>query len=451
MPSGASQVTSLRPAAPANGSRRTGSVMPGAWPMTSARCPSRAHRIGGGIMRGHIRHPAIVWCSSASVRTRTAGWSAIRAYATRPVSTPERISADLVICRLSQLATPGGETGEPLRGAALGDVEVHEGDMWIAAYAGEIVAVGHGYEVRDQIDLDDGAIIIDAPGLVAVPGLIDCHTHSTLRRRSRRRVRAALPRRLLRGDPGERRRHPLDRARDARGRSTTSSSRARAGVLAGMLEHGATTVEIKSGYGLDTETESMMLRAVQEAGYESAAHVMSTCLAAHAVPEGTDADAYIQLCIDEILPEVAEWALAEAADVFCERGAFDADQARRYLEAAREHGLALRLHGDQFAEIGAIDLAIELAARSVDHLEATGPEGVAKLAASDVVGVALPAVGADAGAPDAPGARADRRRRAARARDRLQPRLEPVRLAPDGDAPGLHAGPPARPPRRSPR
>ncbi len=173
-------------------------------------------------------------------------------------------------------------------------------------------------------------------------------------------------------------------------------------VLAGMLEHGATTVEIKSGYGLDTATESMMLRAAQEAGYDSAAHVMSTCLAAHAVPEGTDADAYIQLCIDEILPEVAEWALAEAADVFCERGAFDADQARRYLEAAREHGLALRLHGDQFAEIGAIDLAIELAARSVDHLEATGPEGVAKLAASDVVGVALPTAALTLGRPMPP-------------------------------------------------
>jgi imidazolonepropionase len=117
---------------------------------------------------------------------------------------------------------------------------------------------------------------------------------------------------------------------------------------------------------------------------------------------GTDADAYIQLCIDEILPEVAEWALAEAADVFCERGTFDADQARRYLEAAREHGLALRLHGDQFAEIGAIDLAIELAVRSVDHLEATGPEGVAKLAASDVVGVALPASALTLGRPMPP-------------------------------------------------
>ena len=209
-----------------------------------------------------------------------------------------------------------------------------------------------------------------------------------------------------------------------------------------MLEHGATTVEIKSGYGLDTATESMMLRAAQEAGYDSAAHVMSTCLAAHAVPEGTDADAYIKLCIDEILPEVAEWALAEAADVFCERGAFDVDQARRYLEAAREHGLALRLHGDQFAEIGAIDLAIELAARSVDHLEATGPEGVAKLAASDVVGVALPTAALTLGRPMPP-ARAliDAGGLLALATD-FNPGSSPCDSLPVGHAPGLHAVPP---------
>jgi imidazolonepropionase len=146
----------------------------------------------------------------------------------------------------------------------------------------------------------------------------------------------------------------------------------------------------------------MLLRAIQEASYESAAHVVSTCLAAHAVPEGSDAETYLKLCIDEILPEVAEWTLSDMADVFCERGAFDADQARRYLEAAREHGLALRLHGDQFAEIGALELAIELEARSIDHLEATGPEGIAKLAASGVVGVALPTAALTLNRPLAP-------------------------------------------------
>jgi imidazolonepropionase len=317
------------------------------------------------------------------------------------VSTQERISADLVICRLSQLATPGGVTGEPLRGAALGDVEVHTGDMWIAAYAGEIVAVGHGYEVREQIDLDDGAIIIDAPGLVAVPGLIDCHTHSCYAgdrvNEFELRCRGASYEEIHASGGGIL--STVAATRDATQYELATGLRK---VLAEMLEHGATTIEVKSGYGLDTETEVEMLRAIQEAGYESAPHVTSTFLGAHAVPEGTDADSYLNLCIGEMLPEIAEWDLAEAADVFCERGAFDVAQAKRYLEAARERGLALRLHGDQFAEIGALDLAIELEARSIDHLEATGPEGIAKLAASGVVGVSLPTAALTLNRPLAP-------------------------------------------------
>ena len=317
------------------------------------------------------------------------------------MSTQERISADLVICRLAQLVTPGGVTGEPLRGAALGDVEVHEGDMWIATYAGEIVAVGHGHEVRDHIDLDDGAIIIDAPGMVAVPGLIDCHTHACYAgdrvNEFEQRCRGATYEEIHAAGGGIL--STVAATREASQFELASNTRR---VLAGMLEHGTSTIEIKSGYGLDTETEIVMLRAIQEAGYESASHVMGTFMGAHAVPEGSDADAYVQLCIDEMFPELTEWGLAEAADVFCERGAFDVAQARRYLEAAREHGLGLRLHGDQFAEIGAIDLAIELEARSIDHLEATGPEGIAKLAASGVVGVSLPTAALTLNRPLAP-------------------------------------------------
>jgi imidazolonepropionase len=151
-----------------------------------------------------------------------------------------------------------------------------------------------------------------------------------------------------------------------------------------MLCAGTTTWEAKSGYGLDRETELASLRVIHGAGGTA------TWLGAHAVPpEFDDADAYLDFALGEVLPEAAE--IAEAADVFLERGAFDADQARRYLEACRAAGLAVRLHGDQFTELGAIPLAIELAARSVDHLEATGPDGVRALARSDVVGVLLPA------------------------------------------------------------
>src|SRR5581483_8463574 len=148
--------------------------------------------------------------------------------------------------------------------------------------------------------------------------------------------------------------------------------------------HGTTTWEGKSGYGLDRDTELASLDAVRAAGG------VPTWLGAHAVPpEHPDADAYLDFALTEVLPEAA--ARAAAADVFLERGAFDADRSRRYLEACRDAGLALRLHGDQFTESGAIPLAIELGARSVDHLEATGEEGAAALAASDVTGVLLPA------------------------------------------------------------
>ena len=314
------------------------------------------------------------------------------------VSTEERISADLVICRLAQVATPGGSTGEPLRGVELGAVEVHDSDMWIPAYGGEITAVGHGYEVRERLDLDDSAIIIDAPGLVAVPGLIDCHTHACYAGdrvdEFEMRSRGASYEEIHASGGGI-----LSTVRATREASQPDLVERTARHLAAMLEHGATTVEIKSGYGLDSETEQLMLRAIQESGYESAAHVVATCLAAHAVPEDAEsADAYITL-IDEILPQVVEWGLAEAADAFCERGAFDVEQTRRYLEAARDQGLALRMHGDQFTEIGALELAMELGARSFDHLEATGAEGVAKLAASDVVGVALPTAALTLGRP----------------------------------------------------
>jgi imidazolonepropionase len=117
-------------------------------------------------------------------------------------------------------------------------------------------------------------------------------------------------------------------------------------------------------------------------------------------PESPDADAYLDFALAEVLPDAAE--VAESADVFLERGAFDAAQARRYLEACKGAGLALRLHGDQFTELGAIPLAIDLGARSVDHLEATGPDGVRALARSDVAGVLLPASALFLGRPMPP-------------------------------------------------
>jgi imidazolonepropionase len=163
-----------------------------------------------------------------------------------------------------------------------------------------------------------------------------------------------------------------------------------------MLRAGTTTFEGKSGYGLDRDTELASLRAVKSAGG------VPTWLGAHAVPpEFDDAESYLDFALAEVLPEAA--GVAEAADVFLERGAFDAAQARRYLQTCRDAGLGLRLHGDQFSESGAVPLAIELGARSVDHLEATGTEGANALARSDVVGVLLPVSALFLGRPMPPG------------------------------------------------
>src|ERR687897_511622 len=159
-----------------------------------------------------------------------------------------------------------------------------------------------------------------------------------------------------------------------------------------MLEHGTTSAEAKSGYGLDRETELKSLRAIQDAGRRSPVDVYPTFFGAHtSPPEFESAAEYVEFVIYEVLPEAAP--LARSADVFLERGSFEAPEARRYLVACQEYGLALRLHADQFSERGAIPLALELGARSVDHLEATHYEAAIMLAKSDVAAVLLPACG----------------------------------------------------------
>jgi imidazolonepropionase len=223
---------------------------------------------------------------------------------------------------------------------------------------------------------------LDGRGLCAVPGLVDCHTHACFAgdRVDEFELRAAgASYEELHAAGGG----ILSTVRATRSAGEANLTEAVRRHRRWMRRAGTTTFEAKSGYGLDRETELASLRAIREAGG------IATWLGAHAVPpEFADADAYLDFALAEVLPEAAR--LAEAADVFLEQGAFDAAQARRYLEACRDAGLTLRLHGDQFTEAGAVPLAVELGARSVDHLEATGPEGARVLAASEVVAVVLP-------------------------------------------------------------
>jgi len=284
----------------------------------------------------------------------------------------------LLVRDLAQLATPLA-TGAPARGRELGEVEVIE-RAFVLCEDGRIVASG----AMSELGAVDGEIEeVDGSGLCAIPGLVDCHTHPCFLgdrvEEFALRAGGASYEELHAAGGGI-----LSTVRATRGGEESELRAAVEQHRGWMLRAGTTTFEGKSGYGLDRETELASLRAVSAAGG------VPTWLGAHAVPpEFEDPNGYLEFVLNKVLPEAA--SLAEAADVFVEEGAFTVEQARRYLSTCRDAGLALRLHGDQFNELGAVELAVELGARSIDHLEATGEVGVRTLAESDVVGVLLPA------------------------------------------------------------
>jgi imidazolonepropionase len=273
----------------------------------------------------------------------------------------------LVLTGLAAAASPAG-AGAPLRGADLGRVDV-QSPAAIAVVDGRIAAVGDPAEVlREHGGLDT----VDCGGAVAIPGLVDCHTHPAFggdrAAEFDLRAQGADYERIHASGGGIR-----STVEATRGLGTDALERETARHLGWMAANGTTTAEGKSGYGLDRETELASLAAV--AGPHPIATV-PTYLGAHSVPpDFGSADEYLDYAIAEVLPAAAE--VAGHADVFLERGAFSAEQADRYLRAAMDHGLVARMHGDQFTESGA-------------HLEATGPAGVAALAGSDVAAVLLP-------------------------------------------------------------
>jgi imidazolonepropionase len=294
----------------------------------------------------------------------------------------------LLIHDLEAAVSPKG-TG-PLRARDLSELEIHT-PASIAISGDRIVAVGHPAEALRDIPSGSDYETLDGRGRVALPGLVDCHTHAAfLGSRAGEfelRSRGASYEELHASGGGI-----LSTVSATRAGSEEELRSAVERHLGWMLEHGTLTAEVKSGYGLDRETELRSLRAIRGAAGDHPVDVHPTFLGAHTVPqEFSEAAEYVEFVISEILPEAARHA--RAADIFLERGSFEVPEARRYLEACADYGLALRLHADQFSERGAIPLAVELGARSVDHLEATGEEAARTLARSGVAAVLLPACG----------------------------------------------------------
>lgn len=227
---------------------------------------------------------------------------------------------------------------------------------------------------------------VDAGGRAALPGLIDCHTHALfLGDRAdefARRARGESYAQIMAAGGGIR-----STMRAVRGATIEQLCDATRPRLRRMLERGVTTVELKSGYGLNVDSELAMLRAARRLGDEDGIDVVTTLLAAHAIPpehEG-DASAWIDVITKDLLPHVAREKLASACDVFVEQGAFSAEQARPLLRRARELGLAVRVHAEQLSRSGGAALAAELGARAAGHLEHITAEDVEALAKAGVV------------------------------------------------------------------
>lgn len=281
----------------------------------------------------------------------------------------------------AQLATMVEQDGDPLGRMEDGAISVTDG---IISWAGSYRDVPAGL-------MDNAKRLIDAGGAWVTPGLIDCHTHVI---------------------------HGGDRAGEfnmrLNGASYEEIARAGGGIIStvsatreadeddllvqafprmdALISEGVTTLEIKSGYGLETETELRMLRAARRIPDFFPVDVRTTFLGAHAIPAefANNADGYIDLVCDEMLPKVAAEGLADAVDAFCEGIAFSPEQVRRVFEKARALGLPLKLHAEQLSDLKGAVLAAEFNALSVDHLEYVARDGVDAMAASGSVAVILP-------------------------------------------------------------
>ncbi|MGB9474903.1 MAG: imidazolonepropionase [Candidatus Udaeobacter sp.] len=290
----------------------------------------------------------------------------------------------LAVLHASQLVTLEGpkmpRTGPDM--AELGIIQ--NGGMLIRD--GRIEDVGTSDEIQKKAGNAD---VIDARGRVVLPGFVDAHTHLVFAGN-----RLDDFERRARGDTYE-------QIAKAGGGIWSTVEKTRAASEADLLveakkhadwflSFGTTTVESKSGYGLSPEDELKILRVMRRLRQETPLEIVPTFLGAHAIPRKMQPNEYVDLVVDEMLPQVASENLAEFCDVFCERGYFDIEQSRRILAAAKNVGLKLRIHADQLSNSGGARLAADLKATTADHLEKTDGQGIAVLKSGGVQPVLLP-------------------------------------------------------------
>ena len=298
------------------------------------------------------------------------------------------MKTDILIKNASQIATCAG-CDRPRRGKEMSyDIMMEDG--WVAAAEGRIVGIGKG-DIPREIRVDDDTLVIDASGKTVLPGFVDPHTH--LVHGGSREMELALKLEgvsyldILKKGGGI-----LSTVRATRAASEDELMKKAAKSLDIMLLHGTTTVEAKSGYGLNMEDEIKSLKVVKALNESHPVDIVSTFMGAHAVPteySGKKKE-YIDLLIEEVMPCVKRMDLAEFCDVFCEKGVFSVEESRKILARAREMGYKLKIHADEIEALGGAELAGELGAVSAEHLLAVTNKGIRKMKQGNVIAVLLP-------------------------------------------------------------
>ncbi|MEW6320692.1 MAG: imidazolonepropionase [Acidobacteriota bacterium] len=299
------------------------------------------------------------------------------------------IDADLLIHDADLVATCAGPA--PRRGAAQGDVGAMARAS-VAARDGRIVFVGAAAEADRRVRLADGGVQLDGRGRVVAPGFVDPHTHLVYagdrRDELQRRLAGASYADLAAAGGGIVKTVSATRAASEAALVDAALPRLRA-----MLASGTTTAEVKSGYGLDLESELRMLRAIRALAARQPVELVPTFMGAHEVPVDyrSRRGDYLRSIVEEMIPAVAREGLAEWCDVFCERGVFTPEESRAVLEAGLRHGLKPRIHADELALSGGAAVAADTGARSADHLIFVDEPHARRMAAAGVVATLLPA------------------------------------------------------------
>jgi imidazolonepropionase len=301
------------------------------------------------------------------------------------------LSKAVFIRNASQLVTLQGSSSAPLVKEAMSELGIIEnGSVWIED--GVIQAIGKDEELfKTFAGRMHEAEIVDASGKLVTPGLVDPHTHlvfaGSRENEFNMRLQGATYMEIMNAGGGI---HATTR----RTQSATHEELYQESFerLNQFLRHGVTTVEAKSGYGMEWETELKQLEVAKQLNEHHVIDVVATFMGAHAVPKEykQDSEGFVRLLMEEMIPKVAELGLAEFNDVFCEHGVFTPEQSRKILEAGKRYGLIPKIHADEIEPYEGAELAAEVGAISADHLLRASEKGMKAMADKGVVGVLLP-------------------------------------------------------------